>query len=448
MYKYSQIALEMENKIISHEYIQGQKLPSIRKIMEQYQCSRWIAVKAYEELEKKHLIYAKKQSGYYVADGFLKPIEKQDVYTMHTGNPIVSATSLQDAKHCLSIAIDQYSHSSLNTSLEGVDSLRNILPEFLSELGIYVKKESVYLIQGITQMLSFFTSYIFKNKQEYVLIEQPTYSYYVQFLKEMQIPTLTIERTEKGIDLKKLEYIFKNYSIKFFYTIPRNHNPLGTILDVKTRQAIAKLALQYDILIIEDDYFGHCSSTTRYLPIYYYMEGKNCIYLTSFSKTIPYIRIGICVIHLDFIETFKKIINTSYYYSYQLPSLISQATFESYVRSLLYQKQVEVLKQQLKKDYYVIEQLKKVWNPNIAKIITGYSGYYLSVCVFQSIDLDELEKRLSKKCITIARNERCYYHFPTMKTFRLSLARIHHDDLKKALELIYQELENMYSEVK
>ena len=37
-----------------------------------------------------------------------------------------------------------------------------------------------------------------------------------------------IKRTNEGIDLNELEQIFQTGKIKFFYTIPRYHHPLGT----------------------------------------------------------------------------------------------------------------------------------------------------------------------------------------------------------------------------
>ena len=45
----------------------------------------------------------------------------------------------------------------------------------------------------------------------------------------------------------------------------------------------------------------------------------------------------------DFKNTFEKLSHQSYYYSYQLPSLISQATLESYIKSSLYKKQTQQL---------------------------------------------------------------------------------------------------------
>lgn len=439
MYKYEQIAKTIEKQIIDQKYKQGERLPSIQQLSKQYGCSKATIIKCYEMLEKKHFIYVKKQSGYYVADSYFKSERLSDCYELDTGNPIVSATSLIDAKHCLSIAIDRYSTSSLNMDLEGVLSLRKILPDFLEQLAIYTKVDNVYLIQGITQMLSFFSTTQFPNLKEMILIEEPTYSYFVEFLRFMNIPVLTIKRDEKGIDIKYLEYLFKKHDIKFFYVIPRNHNPLGTVLDNHTCKEIARLALKYNVYIIEDDYFGHCSSTPRFLPIFYYTGGKNCIYLTSFSKTIPYIRIGICVIDSALQDVFDKLMHQSYYFSYQLPSLISQATFESYLKSSLYQKQTKSLKTLLQKNYCVIENTVKSWNQNLAYVISDFSGYYLSIRIHESIDLDDFQKKLLKRNIKMKRMERNFYNdIDNCHMFRLSLARIQPKQLKEALDIFYK----------
>lgn len=447
MTKYEFIANQIEKQILNLEYQQGDKLPSIKIIMKDYQCSRWTAVKAYELLQKKHFIYSKSKSGFYVAENSIKPQSLDNSFHLDTGNPIVSASSLVDAKHCLSIAIEQYSQSSLNLSLKGVDSLLDILPSFLSELGIYTQKENIYLIQGITQTLSFLSTTQFPHQHEYILIEEPTYSYYVQFLKSINVPVLTISRNENGINLQQLENLFRTYQIKFFYTIPRNHNPLGTILDTKTRKKIAELALKYDVYIIEDDYFGHCYQSPRYLPISYYMAGKNCIYLTSFTKTLPYIRIGICVIPHQFQNIFDHITHQAYYYSYQLPSLISQATLESYIRSSLYQKQVQRIQNQLKKHYHIIQTTTKVWDQSIASLIGGYSGYYATIKINRFISLDLLQNNLKGYSVFISTNERSFFYSDHFNhTIRLGIAQVTPSQLKEALTIFYQVITKLYNE--
>ena len=75
-----------------------------------------------------------------------------------------------------------------------------------------------------------------------------------------------------------------------------------------------------------------------------------------------------------------------------MPSLISQATLESYIRSLLYQKQTQKIYQTLKKHYQIIKRYKKTWDINLIEVIGDYSGYYFTLKINQKISLDLLEK--------------------------------------------------------
>ncbi len=58
----------------------------------------------------------------------------------------------------------------------------------------------------------------------------------IELIRHQGIPYQTIERNLDGIDLEELESIFQTGKIKFFYTIPRLHNPLGSTYDIATKQ--------------------------------------------------------------------------------------------------------------------------------------------------------------------------------------------------------------------
>jgi DNA-binding GntR family transcriptional regulator len=66
MYKYLSLVNELETMIQTNQYETGAKLPSIRVLSEQYQCSVNTVIKAFQELEQQDLVYAIPQSGYYV----------------------------------------------------------------------------------------------------------------------------------------------------------------------------------------------------------------------------------------------------------------------------------------------------------------------------------------------------------------------------------------------
>ena len=63
-----------------------------------------------------------------------------------------------------------------------------------------------------------------------------------------------------GIDLEELEGHFKTGKIKFFYTIPRFHYPLGHSYSEQDKLAILDLAAKYGVYIVEDDYLGDLDS--------------------------------------------------------------------------------------------------------------------------------------------------------------------------------------------
>ncbi|QUH18450.1 hypothetical protein [Alkaliphilus sp. B6464] len=69
-------------------------------------------------------------------------------------------------------------------------------------------------------------------------------------LKTQRIPTVGIKTDYSEINLEELERIFKEIDIKFFYIMPRYHNPLGYSLSQKDKQEILKLADKYDVYIV------------------------------------------------------------------------------------------------------------------------------------------------------------------------------------------------------
>ncbi len=70
------------------------------------------------------------------------------------------------------------------------------------------------------------------------------------------------------------------------------HNPLGSTYDLATKTAIVKLAHQYNVYIIEDDYLADFDSSHS-LPLHYLDTDNRVIYIKSFTPTLfPALRIG------------------------------------------------------------------------------------------------------------------------------------------------------------
>jgi len=441
---YELIVENIKKDIKNGHYKAGKKLPSVRELSNKYNCSKNTVVKAYETLRNNHIIYSIPQSGYYIVENLIKNDETaSSVISFSTGNPIIGHMNTPDLKHCLDRAVDIYRNNSLSSnSGGGVDSLRKILPKYLSDFQVFTNPDNIFVNLGIQQSLSILTQMPFPNGKTLILIEQPTYRFFMEFLKFYGVEVIGIERDENGIDLNKLEDIFKKKRIKFFYTIPRNHNPLGTSYNKHQRKAIAELAAKYDVYIVEDDYFGDISFDSRYDPIYAYSDHYHHIYLKSFSKIIPWIRIGFLVVPSHLLDIFQEYTQLSYYYSYFSPSLVSQATLEIYIRSNILKKHVTSMKKELEEKQKVLRKNLRTLEKYNIKPIGGKSGFYSCLQLPDYINENKLVQDLKKQNVLVFPGARFYLNDSFYrKSIRLSIACVNRNDIDKGFEIIKFQLE-------
>jgi len=440
MRKYEQVAQELREMIIRENYEYGQDIPSIRALSKLYDCSKNTILRALSVLVDEHILYSKAQSGYYVANNFTQHGKMHDGIRLDSGNPVVNSFSTVNIKHLFSSAVDLYTKQSRDVSKRGFSSLVKILPSFLAEDSVYANEPNIFLIQGITQILSFLTEAQFPNGKKTILIEEPTYVYYLDFLRTLDLRVLTIPRTQEGIDLKHLEYLFEHEDIKFFYTIPRNHNPLGTVLDYQTRRKIMDLAIKYDVYIVEDDYFGGNFKIPQYVPIHYFSYSQNCIYLRSFSKEFPLIRLAMCVVPDNFIDTFQKISEESYFYSYHMPDLVSQAMFETYLKTSIQKRHAEETSLDLTRKLELVRQTILQMNREVVELIGAQSGYYFTL----RFNRDKLLAKkvvleLERRNVFIKSNIHAFYHPENFdNSVRIGLSKVSMEDLQIALNTIKQ----------
>lgn len=439
---YERISEDIKKSIVNEKLPQGFKLPSINELCDKYSCSKGTVIKAYESLCKEHIVYSTPQKGFFVADNLIRAnINDEGIYDLSTGNPIVSSIPIKDIQHCLNSAIEMYSNISLAIGSKGIPTVFDILPQTLQKSDIYCNKKNIYLSQGVLQILTLLSKMPFPNGNDTILIEEPSYAYYIRFLKDENLKVRTIRRDENGINLQELEEIFRNGKIKFFYMITRNHNPLGTYYSAKQIKAINKLANKYNVYIVEDDYFSDAYSIPNYSPLYYYSDFKNCIYLKSYSKIIPYIRIGVAIIPDELIQTYEEWINYSYYYSYYMPSLVSQATFESYIKSGIYDKHIKIIDGHIKELLNLFRKITYKWDKSIVKVIGGRSGYYSTLVLNKEIRSSELIQNLKNKKVYVSSNKNSYYNNENFdNSIRISIARLNKNKLKVVLEIIYEEI--------
>lgn len=441
---YEKIVRDIEKDINDGTYKAARRIPSIRELSWKYDCSKNTVVKAFETLKSTHTIYSIPQSGYYIVENtFKNKSTADDIINFSTGNQTIGSMNTPDLKHCLDRAVDIYKNNSLSNNINGVDSLREILPEYLSDFQVFTHPDNIFVNLGVQQALSILTKMPFPNGKNVILIEQPTFRHYIDFLESEGADVIGIERSENGIDLNKLESLFKNGNVKFFYTVPRNHSPLGTSYSKTQRKAIAELANKYDVYIVEDDYFGDISPDPRYDPIYTYSDHCHCIYLKSFSKIVPWMRIGLTLIPSHMLNMFNEYRHISYYFSYFSASLISQATLEIFIRSKILKKHTASISKELDEKQRCLKKSTIKLTKYGIRHIGGKSGFYSYLQLPDYINEAKLIEDLKMQNVLLVSGKKFYLNnFSYKKGVRISIASTDIKKINKGFQIIELWLKN------
>ena len=302
MFKYQEVSLQIRQQIEEGIYKKGDRIPSIREMIQQYHCNKDTILKALHLLKEESLIYPVEKSGYYVLKNRV-PVRN----TTKIGLPNPMQFPIEDFRKCLneSVMASYEGTNSQKESIRGDRELIEAMVPLLESYGVYVKEGQLSITTGTQQALYILLQLIGTGG---LLLEQPTYSRMNQLVKELGIPYQLIEReqTQDTISLEKLEQIFQSGTIRYFYTISRFHNPFGMSYPDSVKKKIVELAEKYQVYIIEDDYMADYERGTA-TPLHYFDTNERVIYVKSFSSILfSAFKMGIVVLPNAFIKEFEK----------------------------------------------------------------------------------------------------------------------------------------------
>lgn len=434
------ISNELEQLMHISVLREGAKLKSIRVLSQEHKCSKSTVIKALEHLKNKHLIYAVSKSGYYVIKRtFEESSEKKGLFDFTNAAPNWKHFPYSDFQHCLNKAIDTYQQDLFQYgTLRGLPSLIDEAKRLLESYQVYCKDDQIVICSGVQQALTILCQIPFPNNKKRILIEEPSYHLFIQTLKIMNIPVATIKRTTDGIDFNQLEEIFRTEDIKFFYLMPRIHNPLGVSYSKEQKSRIIFLANKYDVYLVEDDYIADFETDLKADPLFFYDINQKVIYLKSFSKIMfPGLRIGFAVLPeviCGLFAKYKRLIDID-------SSMFSQGALDIYIKSGMFSRH--------------IHQVRKVYDEKAKKLMDSFELYKIDWLLSKSkikgaktfIELpNSISKRLLinallKKDIIVEGMERNYYtNNPTDKRLKLDIANIDIENIEEAVKIMSGEV--------
>lgn len=440
--KFEEVIDYIEDLLDRNQLKQGERLPSIRSMAAKFACNKTTIIRAYKELELNHKVYAIPKGGYYL-------IEKKNA-TNVTDQTIDFTEIMPDPKllpykefnHCVNKAVELYKDELFTYSeAQGLLSLRKTLINHFADHQVFVSEEEICITSGAQQALNILTRMPFPNGKRNILVEQPTYSLVQKLVEVNGDNILGIARDFNGIDFTELERMFKEEGIKFFYTIPRLHNPLGTSLTEKDKKRIVQLAEKYDVYIVEDDYLADIDSNSHALPAYYYDISGKVIYVKSFSKAfMPGIRLGAVVMNEAVRSEFLK----KKKYSDLNTNVLAQGALEIFITSGMYKKHSSKARAEYKKKMNCLRECVKNINRADIDFFVPDSGFFVWIGLVEKIDRKKLASRLKERNITISTAEINFIHNRSNKnSFGICIAKLSEDQIRSGIRIICEEVSEL-----
>src|SRR5699024_7467132 len=155
------------------------------------------------------------------------------------------------------------------SNAQGMPELLSALQKHLADYQVHTKEENIVVVSGSQQVLDILVRMPFPNGKQTILVEQPTYYGMLKNLELSPSPRIGIMRGPNGLNFDELERFFHYDNIKFFYTVPRYHNPTGQSYNKKERETLVSLADKYNVYIVEDDIAADFETDSKRDPLFY-----------------------------------------------------------------------------------------------------------------------------------------------------------------------------------
>ncbi|MCQ4086688.1 PLP-dependent aminotransferase family protein [Saccharibacillus sp. JS10] len=334
----AELAVELRIRIARGDWIEGEKLPSVRRMSEETGLHRLTVYKAYNRLKDEGLIESREKSGYYLTvprrpaeTGFASvqrfrsdDFETSDSETMITEasqpallgelhsvecryqfsqaliDPLLLPNSYlaEEAKHVFDLhprVLGTYA------PLQGDEELLNVMRRYMSETCGFVPEGQELLVTNGGQEAIHLTCEALVRPGDAVLIEQPSYSVAIEMFNHRNARLVPVDIHPDGYRMDEIEALMRRHRPVLFYLNPTFHNPTGWCVPAEQRKQLADLAETYNCILVEDDAFRDVYfDAPPPPPVYSYDTSGNTIYIRSFSKYVfPGLRIGCLAARAD-----------------------------------------------------------------------------------------------------------------------------------------------------
>ncbi len=157
--------------------------------------------------------------------------------------------------------------------------------------------DQVFITAGLSQGLDLLCT-LYTSAGDPILVDAPTYHLALRVFRDHRLDLIPVAGDEEGLRPDALADALSGLRRqgrlpRFLYLVPNFCNPSGITLPLPRRQAVAALAQEFDLMILEDDVYRHLWYDVPPPPPLSDLAPAHVIRLGSFSKLLaPGLRVG------------------------------------------------------------------------------------------------------------------------------------------------------------
>lgn len=189
----------------------------------------------------------------------------------------------------------------------GYDPLREILRERLTrKYNLFNDYDDIMITTSGQQAIDLVLRTL-TNEGDTVICESPTFVGALDSIRSWRPNLVGIPTDNDGMQIDLVEQALKTEkNVKLIYTIPDFQNPGGVTMSLERRKRLYELAVQYDVMILEDTPYFELRYSGEQLPRIKSLDKTgHVIFCCSMSKIMaPGLRVGYLIMDRQYLPSF------------------------------------------------------------------------------------------------------------------------------------------------
>ncbi len=254
------------------------------------------------------------------------------------------------------------------------------LREFLA-VGADAPPEALLVGNGSIQLL-FFLAQGTLSPGDVVAVERPTYDRAVTAFRTLGLKVVGVPMEDDGPEVAALEDVVRRHAPRLFYTVPDFQNPTGITTSLSKRRAIAEIAEDSRMLVVEDIPYRRLRYSGEDVPSYRELLPGRVVQLSSFSKLLaPGLRVGWALAQPDMVRAMAKLAEDAYI----TPGMLAQGVVYAFLRGGHLDDNLKALKALYRPRLAVMLQALEQHLPD-GRWITPEGGFFVGLTLPAGVD--------------------------------------------------------------